>query len=72
MGVKPMTDAEWRLKKEWQRDDAERKRIAATTPKEERRWRASRDNYKRQLTMGRAALTEAAVKANETRHGRNA
>ena len=38
------TEAEWRAEKEFKRDEAERKRAAATEPKEERRWRAARDN----------------------------
>jgi hypothetical protein len=62
------TEAAWRREKERQRDDAERKRAAARTPEDERHWRGSRDNYKRQLTMGWAGLSEAAVKAAETRH----
>jgi hypothetical protein len=69
--AKATTEAAWRLEKEWKRDDAERKRLAAKTPAEERRWRESRDNYKRQLTMGWAGLSDAAVKAAETRHGSN-
>jgi hypothetical protein len=35
------TETEWRAEKEFKRDEAERKRAAATDPKEERRWRAS-------------------------------
>lgn len=70
--AKTMTEAAWRAEKEWKRDEAERQRAAASTPAEERRWRAARDNYKRQLTMGWAGLSEAAVKAAETRHGSNA
>jgi len=65
------TEAVWRREKEWMRDEAEKKRIAAKSPAEERRWRASRDNYKRQLTMGWAGLSEAAAKASGTRHGNN-
>jgi len=38
------TETEWRAEKEFKRDAAERKRAAATDPKEERRWRAARDN----------------------------
>jgi hypothetical protein len=68
---KATTEAAWRAEREWKRDEAERHRVAATTPTEERRWRASRDNYKRQLTMGWAGLSEAALKATETRHGNN-
>ena len=62
-----MTDAEWLAEKEFKRDEAERKRVAATNLKEERRWRAARDNYKRQITMGREGLSAAAVKAAQTR-----
>jgi hypothetical protein len=62
-----MADAEWLAEKEFKRDEAERKRAAATNPKEERRWRAARDNYKRQITMGRDGLSGAAVKAAQTR-----
>jgi hypothetical protein len=62
-----MTDAQWRAEREFKRDEAERKRAAATDPKEERRWRAARDNYKRQLTMGRRRLSEATTKAAEKR-----
>jgi hypothetical protein len=62
-----LTDAEWRAEREFKRDEAERKRAAATNAKEERRWRAARDNYKRQLTMGRQRLSEAATKAAEKR-----
>jgi hypothetical protein len=69
---KPTTETAWRLEKERKRDEAERKRIAAKTPAEERRWRASRDNYKRQLTMGWAGLSEAAAKAAETLNSSNA
>jgi hypothetical protein len=61
------TEAEWRAEKEFKRDEAERKRAAATEPKEERRWRAARDNYKRQLTMGQERMSDAATKAAETR-----
>jgi hypothetical protein len=60
------TEAEWRAEKEFKRDEAERKRAAAA-PKEERRWRAARDNYKRQLTMGREGLSGAATKAAQNR-----
>jgi hypothetical protein len=38
------TESEWRAEKEFKRDEAERKRAAASDPKEERRWRAARDN----------------------------
>ena len=61
------TEAEWRAEKEFKRDEAERKRAAATEPKEERRWRAARDNYKRQLTMGQERMSAVATKAAETR-----
>jgi hypothetical protein len=61
------TGTEWRAEEEFKRDEAERKRAAATDPKEERRWRASRDNYKRQLTMGPGGLSDATTKAAETR-----
>jgi hypothetical protein len=61
------SETEWRAEKEFKRDEAERKRAAATDQKEERRWRASRDNYKRQLTMGPAKLSDVATKANDTR-----
>jgi hypothetical protein len=61
------TEAEWRAEKEFKRDEAERKRAAATEPKEERRWRAARDNYKRQLTMGQERMSDVATKAAETR-----
>lgn len=37
------TESEWRAEKEFKRDEAERKRAAASDPKEERRWRAARD-----------------------------
>ncbi len=47
-----LTEAAWRLEKERHCDEAERKRIAASTPAEERRWRVSRDYYERQLIMG--------------------
>jgi hypothetical protein len=60
------TEAEWRAEKEFKRDEAERRRAAAD-PKEERRWRAARDNYKRQLTMGRERLSDAATKAAQNR-----
>jgi hypothetical protein len=63
-----MTEAEWRADREYRRDEAERMLAAATDPKEERRWRVARDNYRRQLTMGQAGLTEAAVKAAATRN----
>jgi hypothetical protein len=65
-----MTEAEWRAEKEHKRDEAEARRAAATDPKEERRWRAARDNYKRQLAMGRGGLSDAAIKAADTRLGR--
>jgi hypothetical protein len=42
-------------------------RAAAADPKEERRWRAARDNYKRQLTMGQQRMSDTATKAAETR-----
>ena len=58
--------AAW-AEKEFKRDEAERKRAAAADPKEERRWRAARDNYKRQLTMGREGLSGAATKAAQNR-----
>ena len=61
------TEAEWRAEKEFKRDEAERKRAAAADSKEERRWRAARDNYKRQLTMGREGLSGAATKAAQNR-----
>jgi hypothetical protein len=67
MARRIMTDAEWQADRERKRDEAEQKRAAATDPKEERRWRASRDNYKRQLTMGRGRLSDAAIKAAEGR-----
>ena len=60
------TEAEWRAEKEFKRDEAERKRAAAADPKEERRWRAARDNYKRQLTMGQERMSAVATKAAET------
>ena len=61
------TEAAWRAEKEFKRDEAERKRAAAADSKEERRWRAARDNYKRQLTMGQQRMSDTATKAAETR-----
>jgi hypothetical protein len=64
-----MTDAEWLTDREFRRDEAERKRAAATDRKRERSLRASRDNFKRQITMGRPRLSDAGVKAAEMRAG---
>jgi hypothetical protein len=64
------TEAEWRAEKEFKRDEAERKCAAAADPKEEGRLRAARDNYKRQLTMGRLSSrqTQDVVRDPEIGH----
>ncbi len=68
-GQTTLTDADWLVEKELQRDQAEAKRAAANNPRDERHWRAVRDNFKRQITMGRDGLREAASRANRTRGG---
>lgn len=62
-----MTEAEWRADVEAKLRTATLAHDRETDPKKKRSLRGTRDNFKRQLTMGRQHLAAATVKANANR-----